>query len=125
VKTPDFLFKIFIKFRYSLILKPCFMKKVLLAFAAICCIALASSFSLPQNSDEVQDYTNYYVTQPPVADVPLTAYTCTSRAAQGIVICPGEGMRCVVRVLFNGGEVIVTDEKARDREWVENIGSAN
>lgn len=98
-----------------------------MALAALCCIALVSSFSLPQNSDEVQDYTNYYFTQQPVSDVPLSAYNCASRAGlENVVICPGEGMRCVVKVVYvNVGYFIVNEQKGTNRSYVESIGPVN
>lgn len=97
-----------------------------MALAAVCFIALVSSFSLPQNSDDVQDYTNYHFTQLPVSDVPVPAYNSASRAPlENVVICPGEGVRCVVKVVYNNGYFIVNDEKGRDRSYVETIGSAN
>jgi hypothetical protein len=101
------------------------MKKVLLAFAAICCIALVSSFSLPPDSDEAEDYTFYYLMEQPVCDVPVSAYNCAARAPLDIVICPGTGVSCVVKVTFLGATITMNNEKGRDRANVEISGSAN
>lgn len=100
------------------------MKKIMSALAALSCIALVSSFSpSPVSDEEPSDYTYYHLLEPPVCDEPVSAYNCVARAPLDIVICPGSGVRCNVKLTLFGAQVTVNNEKGRGRYDVEVNGS--